>query len=678
MKKLFPIAVALVLCVLIPGTAVAATNLLTNGDFELPAIADGTWSYFDSVPGWTIDWVNLGNTPPGNLEFHNPPVVSGVTTSADGDQYVELDSHGSSLQPDASVRISQPVATCEGGEYQLSYAWRPRPDGFETHVMKVFVGDVLKGTHTYLDYTSDWKLETLAFSGTGGNVEIAFAEAGPGDQLGMFLDAVSVVQTKDCVEPLIVTKTANTEFDLTYTWMIDKSVDRPTLTLAKGETFAVNYTVTADRTSIDGGWGVFGTISISNPNTAPAMLTGVSDIVSGDHAMTVDCEVAFPYELVAGGTLDCAYSGDLPDAAQRVNTATVATTGDVPGAVAIADVIFGASPTVEIDECAMFSDTYKGALGELCDDGTFTYSRVIGPYEEVGVYPVENTASFVAKDSEAQGSDGAEVIATVPYLGCTLTQGYWKTHSKYGPAPKTDDTWDILPSGADTTFFLSGATYYDVLKTPPAGNAYYQLAHQYITAKLNMLNGASPADVQATFNSATTLLTAKTPAQIAALKGSDSLRKQFITLAGILGSYNEGLKGPGHCDEQVPILREKVSIPADVSSPVMSAMPLGSGKTYFMKVMGTASAGDGIEFDAKYSERNSSGSWTDAVQNYESYGPTLLDLMMNGGFVDWGAYNPLHVYTHTLAGAGAPAMFMVSDIYPSNNTGSLSVEIYEL
>jgi peptidoglycan hydrolase-like protein with peptidoglycan-binding domain len=138
-------------------------------------------------------------------------------------------------------------------------------------------------------------------------------------------------------------------------------------------------------------------------------------------------------------------------------------------------------------------------------------------------------------------------LDVAPSGGCTLTPGYWKTHSEHGPAPY-DDTWAQLPNGANTPFFLSGKTYFQVLWTPPAGNAYYNLSFHYIAAKLNFLNGADPSAAQAAFNSATTLFNTYTPAQIKALKGNNQLRQQFISLAGILGNYNEGIIGPGHCD----------------------------------------------------------------------------------------------------------------------------------
>ena len=99
-------------------------------------------------------------------------------------------------------------------------------------------------------------------------------------------------------------------------------------------------------------------------------------------------------------------------------------------------------------------------------------------------------------------------------------------------------------------FFLSGQSWYQVFWTAPAGNAYYNLADQYMAARLNILDGASaPSSVTNAIATATTLFSTYTPAQIGSLSGSNALRKQFVELAGILGSYNEGLIGPGHCDE---------------------------------------------------------------------------------------------------------------------------------
>ncbi|MDY0109848.1 MAG: DNRLRE domain-containing protein [Candidatus Krumholzibacteria bacterium] len=138
-------------------------------------------------------------------------------------------------------------------------------------------------------------------------------------------------------------------------------------------------------------------------------------------------------------------------------------------------------------------------------------------------------------------------IPDEPGDGCTRTQGYWKTHSEFGPAPY-DAVWAMLPDGASTPFFLSGQTYHQVMWTPPAGgNAYYMLAHQYIAAQLNGLAGSDFTAAQTAFDAATELFNTRTPAQVAALRGA--ARAQVVALAQTLDDYNNGLIGPGHCDD---------------------------------------------------------------------------------------------------------------------------------
>jgi hypothetical protein len=131
--------------------------------------------------------------------------------------------------------------------------------------------------------------------------------------------------------------------------------------------------------------------------------------------------------------------------------------------------------------------------------------------------------------------------------GCSLTPGYWMTHSEYGPAPY-DPTWAELPDGADTPFFLSGKSYLQVLHTPPAGgHAYYILAFQYIAAELNRFAGADLAAVQAAFDGATAIFETYTPDQVKNF--SRPMRAQLIEWADLLDEYNNGLIGPGHCDD---------------------------------------------------------------------------------------------------------------------------------
>jgi hypothetical protein len=130
-------------------------------------------------------------------------------------------------------------------------------------------------------------------------------------------------------------------------------------------------------------------------------------------------------------------------------------------------------------------------------------------------------------------------------MGCTLTQGYWGTHSKYGPAER-DATWDSV--GEDTPFFLSGTTWYGAITTNPAGgNGYWILSNQYVAAILNQAKGAYvPSGVQDTLNLATAWFNANAPSACDA-KGSCGLQKDW---AATLDHYNNGLYpgGPPHCE----------------------------------------------------------------------------------------------------------------------------------
>jgi hypothetical protein len=151
--------------------------------------------------------------------------------------------------------------------------------------------------------------------------------------------------------------------------------------------------------------------------------------------------------------------------------------------------------------------------------------------------------------------------------GCSLTQGYWKTHSILGPAAHPDDTWNLITAamtgapgadlGPNTQFFDSGQTWIQVFNTSPkGGNAWYILAHQYMAAVLNQLNGAgSPAGLATALAEAYVLLdhydgTASIPKSGSQVLTSAKDRDEAIQIAGFLAAYNEGtLPGTIHCGD---------------------------------------------------------------------------------------------------------------------------------
>jgi len=131
--------------------------------------------------------------------------------------------------------------------------------------------------------------------------------------------------------------------------------------------------------------------------------------------------------------------------------------------------------------------------------------------------------------------------------GCTLTQGYWKTHSTYGPAPKADPTWASV-GGPDAKFFGTSASWYQVFNTAPKGNAYYILAHQYMAAVLNTKNGASTTSaVDAAMTWAFDSFTAH-PLPTDAFWTTNKVAATGY--AATLDGYNNGLVGPGHCGDE--------------------------------------------------------------------------------------------------------------------------------
>ena len=485
---------------------------------------------------------------------------------------------GAAMMPQTSAAASVTPTVVNGNPsctdlgYDFGYKPQPEPPPSGTYTYPGSSYTVtIDSNGVYFDWTSEIDVDAVIVKG-GDNANVyAYSPASLGDtELSAPINpansqpyAISHIEFcyTDLVPPqasLTVTKTAETTFDRAWTWEIDKSADQTELTLMPGQLLTVNYSVDVDATSTDSNWAVSGLITIDNIGTIPANIASVTDVVSDGIAADVDCGVTFPYSLPADDTLECTYSTALPDATSRVNTATVTATNAEEPFTATADVLFSETPTNESDECIDVNDTNVGSLGTVCASDapkTFLYSLTFGTEGadvvlECGETIHVNIADFLTNDTETTGSDNWTVTANVVCeYGCTLTQGYWKTHSEFGKAPY-DDNWANLPSGASTPFFLSGQTYYQVFWTPPAGgNVYYSLAHQWIAAELNVLNGASiPADVLAAWNAAkTNFFEVYSPAQAALLKRATKTYWQGI--ASVLDGYNNGLTGPGHCSE---------------------------------------------------------------------------------------------------------------------------------
>ena len=339
----------------------------------------------------------------------------------------------------------------------------------------------------------------------------------------------------------------------------------------------MTYTVTAGATKTDGNYRVEGTITVTNPSTATANGVNVTDSISGVGAVSVDCNgdtagTGLPASIAPGGTLNCTYShtyGASAPSGEQTNTATATTTtagigsGSGEAKFDFANAVLG----TETDECFAVVDdmgtpndaTDDRNLGTVCANqlvnGEYTFpTYIVDVVDKVGgcAGTYHNIATGTENDTGQTRTDDHTVVITCrdEGNGCTLTQGYWKTHSIYGPAKKADAGWANV-GGPDAQFFGSGKTWLQVFNTAPQGNAYYILAHQYMAAKLNVLAGASaPQNVLDALAAAEAFFASTSPAQGAALKGA--AKNAIIALATTLASYNEGFTGPGHCDNVAP------------------------------------------------------------------------------------------------------------------------------
>lgn len=164
-----------------------------------------------------------------------------------------------------------------------------------------------------------------------------------------------------------------------------------------------------------------------------------------------------------------------------------------------------------------------------------------------GASVASNTTSNTITNPNATGTDGVVVTFTNTEIvdeGCTLTQGYWKTHTGLGAQA---DAWPALPGGtmALGTVNYTKAQLISIFNAPVKGNGLISLAHQLIAANLNILNGADATSISASITAANTLIGALVVPPV----GSGYLAPSAVSsLVTALEQFNSGVTGPGHCD----------------------------------------------------------------------------------------------------------------------------------
>jgi|GEM_PF-2270484 len=402
------------------------------------------------------------------------------------------------------------------------------------------------------------------------------------------------------------TATGFREHVLEYDWSLQKVVSPAEVEILPGASASLEYTLTATRMLMaeTERVGVRGEVCVTNGGDRATEGLTIVDVVqyktgSGPFTdyVTTTVDVSIHPVLAPGESFCYPYQVLFQPVAGAIyrNEARVTITnhsGWLPGGQNCpgpAPCPFGPSPRagfslpeeftlVEVDAQATLTDELSCPDGFTCtlndpgpwtlgDPATLSFTVTLSnDSAPCGIEEqVTNTARLTEADSgtERIASAVTEIHTGRCGTGCTRTYGYWKTHTRYGPAPQ-DPTWDrIGEDGEDTPFYLSGQTYYQVLWTPARGNAYYILADQFIAARLNLLSGAS-----------------STPEVDEALAWSEGFFSQFapdnvppdqretaIFYADLLDRYNNGEIGPGHCDDITPT-------PTPTPTPVPTPEPL--------------------------------------------------------------------------------------------------------
>lgn len=355
----------------------------------------------------------------------------------------------------------------------------------------------------------------------------------------------------DCYLPSI-TQANTTSLDVKYNWGIQKVGSVDDLILSLNETRPVDYTVTLSvLNAIETNHKLAGTVTLTNPHPTAA-LTGVlaAEPAPGTPATLTDCtsEVTIP----AGGSVTCSY--EAPLTASLPGTTNASFAFNSLSVVNTKDYSFDAATRSEVDECVTVLDDKYGPLGEVCATEApkvFTYTMEVGGLTVCEAVPFTNVATFTTNDTQTPGSASWMVYLQVDCETdkCLNTMDYWIEHSFAG---NYDSTWDkVQPSGPTSPFFGTGSTWVETLqRTPqmnadPRANMYLALSRDYITAKLNQLQGSQiPAEIITAMASAEVLLDEYDNGTSSI---SDETFAEMEALFEMLNNYNNGGLGQEVC-----------------------------------------------------------------------------------------------------------------------------------
>jgi hypothetical protein len=289
-----------------------------------------------------------------------------------------------------------------------------------------------------------------------------------------------------------------------------------------------------------------------------AVLSGVPRTLNPGASVTVTGSYT-PASSPSTDAITCSASGAINGASAGANSS--ATCSILNPAISIRkltngiDAPTGTGPTLPFGSAVTWTYIVTNSGNVALTDVAVTDNRVPAIFCPQSALAVGATMTCTATGTAisgqylnigtATGRSGG-VTVTSSYLshyvgsttvGCTYTQGYWKTHP---------EKWQVSGLVIGSIRY-SEAQLLTVLDAPVKGNGLISLAHQLIAAKLNAAGGgALTPEVQGAINSADAVIGSLVLPPVGT---GDLSPEATATIEGTLDGYNNGqaANGPGHC-----------------------------------------------------------------------------------------------------------------------------------
>lgn len=269
-----------------------------------------------------------------------------------------------------------------------------------------------------------------------------------------------------------VEKTAEGSFTRSCTWDIDKSLadgQDAEISVEKGQTATIDYTVVLTGSCEDGDYTVSGAITIFNDGDVDVEIDDITDSLGVIADLSCD-DGAFDLggTLAPGESVDCTYSVSGLDGDETQNVATVDWSVDGEGQEAAVSepALFTYVQLGEtVNECVNLDDSLEGDLGEFCIDqegdenpepmaSTFTinYSHTTEAFDVCGETTIDNTVTIVETEQTDEATVDVDVLCEELTVSKTVDTSYVRTHLwDISKSVDADELWLYADGSGDTT-----------------------------------------------------------------------------------------------------------------------------------------------------------------------------------------------------------------------------------